>query len=121
MGNNYVISRILEPTGVHIANIIELKVFAVLSLSYIECSRFDFSLGTSSDLITYSSIQRQNDYNNWMNRRLFRLFRSRTDFSKKKVQPVANGKLQIFRIPLAEHRQHLFHDKLPPGTLLVSV
>ena len=84
MGNNYVISRILEPTGVHIANITELKVFAVLSLSYIECSRFDFSLGTSPDLITYSSIQRQNDYNNWMNRRLFSLFRSRTDFSKKK-------------------------------------
>ena len=38
MGKNYVISRILEPRGVRIASIIVLKVFAVLSLSYIALS-----------------------------------------------------------------------------------
>lgn len=53
MGKNYVISRILEPRGVCNTSFIELKVFTVLSLSHIEYSRFDFSLGTSSDLITY--------------------------------------------------------------------
>ena len=99
MGKNYVISRILEPRGVCNASIIELKVFAVLSLSHIEYSRFDFSLSTSSDLLIWSLIKAFNGETAIITGWIGNCSVSRElTFAEKKVQ-AANGRLWIFRIP----------------------